>query len=262
MRAGVSTASLFLRVNTEDALALLREWGVKEAEVFLTSFCEYSEKFARLLKAKAQGVRVNSVHALGTQFEPQLFAEHPRVISDAYTWLRQFLAAAKVLGAQYYSFHGLARMKRSFRDDIPKRAANLRTICAECEKYGVNLCLENVEWAYYNRPGIFRALKKECPALLGVLDIKQARISGFAYKEYLEEMGQSIAYVHVSDIGVDGKMCLPGRGVFDFDELFGRLRDVGFQGDIILENYGGDYGDLGELKTAYEFLAEKAEKFS
>ncbi len=262
MRAGVSTASLFLRVNTEDALALLREWGVKETEVFLTSFCEYGEKFARLLKAKAQGVRVNSVHALGTQFEPQLFAEHPRVINDAYTWLRQFLASAKILGADYYSFHGLARMKRGFRDDVSKRAANLRAICAECEKYGVKLCLENVEWAYYNRPGIFRALKKECPQLLGVLDIKQARISGFPYHEYLEEMGKSLAYVHVSDIGEDGKMCLPGRGVFDFDELFVRLRDVGFQGDVLLENYGGDYGDLGELKTAYEFLAEKAEKFS
>ncbi|MDE7296586.1 MAG: sugar phosphate isomerase/epimerase [Clostridia bacterium] len=262
MRAGVSTASLFLRVNTEDALALLGEWGVKEAEVFLTSFCEYSEKFARLLKTKARGIRVNSVHALGTQFEPQLFAEHPRVVNDAYTWLRQFLAAAKILGADYYSFHGLARMKRSFRDDIQKRAEKLRAICDECEKYGVKLCLENVEWAYYNRPGIFRALKKECPSLLGVLDIKQARISGFAYQEYLAEMGQSIAYVHVSDIGADGKMCLPGRGIFNFDELFARLRDVGFQGDIILENYGGDYGDLGELKTAYEFLAEKAEKFS
>mgnify|MGYP002509003852 FL=1 len=57
-------------------------------------------------------------------------------------------------------------------------------------------------------------------------------------------------------------MCLPGRGTFDFDELFSRLRDIGFKGDVLIENYGGDYGDLGEVKAAYEFLAEKAEKFS
>lgn len=262
MRAGVSTASLFLRVNTEDALALLEEWGVKEAEVFLTSFCEYGGKFARILKSKAGNVRVNSVHALGTQFEPQLFAEHPRVLNDAYEWLRRFLASAKVLGAEYYSFHGLARMKRTFHENIPKRAEALSKICAECERFGVKLCLENVEWAYYNRPGVFRALKARCPSLMGVLDIKQARLSGYPYQEYLEEMGESLAYVHASDISSDGKMCLPGRGTFDFDGLFSRLRDIGFKGDVLLENYGGDYGDLGELKEAYEFLAEKAEKFS
>lgn len=262
MRAGVSTASLFLRVNTEDALALFSEWGVKEAEVFLTSFCEYGGKFARLLKSKAGGVRVNSLHALDTQFEPQLFSEHPRVLNDAYEWLRRFLSSAKILGAEYYSFHGLARMKRSFKEDLPKRADALVKLCAECGKYGVKLCLENVEWAYYNRPGVFRALKARCPSLLGVLDVKQARLSGYPYRDYLEEMGESLAYVHASDLGADGKMCLPGRGTFDFDELFTRLRDIGFKGDVLIENYGGDYGDLGEVKAAYEFLAEKAEKFS
>ncbi len=105
-------------------------------------------------------------------------------------------------------------------------------------------------------------MKRECPSLMGVLDVKQARLSGYPYYEYLEEMGESLATVHASDIGADGKMCLPGRGTFDFDELFSRLRDVGFCGDVLLECYGKDYRELGEVKAAYEFLAEKAEKFS
>ena len=41
MQAGISTATLFLRRNNEDALALFSEWGVPVCEVFLTSFCEY-----------------------------------------------------------------------------------------------------------------------------------------------------------------------------------------------------------------------------
>ena len=49
MKVGISTASLFLRKNNEDALPLFDAWGVPCAEVFLTSFCEYTPVFAQTL---------------------------------------------------------------------------------------------------------------------------------------------------------------------------------------------------------------------
>ena len=97
---------------------------------------------------------------------------------------------------------------------------------------------------------------------MGVLDIKQARISGYDYRDYLSEMGGAISHVHVSDIDKTGRMCLPGQGTFDFDELLNRLQGVGFQGAVLIENYAGDYSDMGQLKASYEFLAEKTEKYS
>ena len=36
MKIGISTASLFMRLYNEDAVALISEWGVGTAEVFLT----------------------------------------------------------------------------------------------------------------------------------------------------------------------------------------------------------------------------------
>ena len=73
-------------------------------------------------------------------------------------------------------------------------------------------------------------------------------------------MANSLTHVHVSDW--DGeKMCLPGEGKFDFDTLYKRLAGVGFNGAVLIENYGGDYKDFGQLKRAYEFLKEKAEKY-
>ncbi len=261
MRAGVSTATFFLRLNTEDSVPLLAEWGVREAEVFLTSFSEYEPAFAERLTAAKGKLSVHSVHVLNTQFEPQLYAAHPRVKADAYYFLERAMRSAQILGAKYYTFHGLARIKRTFKEDIPRVARLTEEIAAFCKKFGVTLAYENVEWAFYNRPGIFRELKAACPALAGVLDVKQARISGYDYFAYLEEMGASLSHVHVSDITADGKMCLPGQGTFDFDELFARLQDVGFQGSVLIENYGGDYRDFGEVKRAYEFLAEKAEKY-
>ena len=73
-------------------------------------------------------------------------------------------------------------------------------------------------------------------------------------------MGEDIVTVHLSDIDEQGKMCLPGRGVTDFDDLFRRLRDVGFDGALILEVYKDDYKDYQELFGALDFVNNLAEK--
>lgn len=258
MKVGVSTASLFMRENNEDALPLLNALGVEIAEVFLTSFSEYGYPFAELLKERKGNLLVNSVHDLNTEFEPQLFNLHPRVKADAYGWLEKVLDSANALGAKYYTFHGVARVKRHSHsgkhDDFERMIRGFQEISAFCESRGVTLCLENVEWATYNRVGVFSRIAEQVPALRGVLDIKQARISGYPYELYLDEMGKRLAYVHVSDVNEYGGMCLPGKGVFDFQTLIKRLKDVGFDGALLVEAYTGDYKDVTELKTACDYL--------
>ncbi len=261
MKIGISTASLFGRLYNEDAIALFSEWGIETTEVFLTSFSEYEPHFSETLLSRKGNTQVHSVHVLNTQFEPQLYSDHPRVKADAYSWLEKAMRSAKILGAKHYTFHGPARIKRTYREDVPRIGKLTQEIYDFCKKFGVKLCYENVEWAFYNRTGIFRELVKYCPALFGVLDLKQARITGIPYGEYLTEMGGRIAHVHASDVSETGAICLPGKGTFDFDELFQRLADVGFGGAVIIENYAKDYHELIELKEAYEFLSEKADKY-
>jgi len=260
MQTGVSTASLFLRKNNEEALPLLESLGVKTVEVFLTSFSEYGYPFADLLKEKKGGLLVNSVHDLNTEFEPQLFNAHPRVKADAYGWLEKVLQSAKALSAPYYTFHGTSRVKRASRlpnaDNFPRMIEGFSELLEFCRVHGVQLCLENVEWSTYNRPGVFSVLAKELPTLCGVLDIKQARISEYPYQEYIADMGNRLAYAHVSDIDERGKICLPGKGDFDFDTLVKRLKDGGFDGALIMEVYTDNYGDPMELKYACEYLDE------
>lgn len=264
MHAGISTASLFLRKNNEDALPYLASLGVSTTEVFLTTYSEYGEPFASLLKERKGELSVNSVHILNTQFEPQLFNAHPRARADAYAWLGKVMDSANVLGAPYYTFHGIARVKRASRsgenDNFPAMISAFRDISDFCENRGVKLCLENVEWASYNRTGVFARLAREIPALGGVLDIKQARISGEPYELYLEEMKDRLAYVHISDIGTNGKICLPGKGTFDFATLIKRLRDIGFAGALLIEAYTGDYGEEKELGSSYEYVCELIDK--
>ncbi len=244
---------------------MLADMGVNTAEVFLTTYSEYGEPFASQLKQVQSGVFVNSIHILNTQFEPQLFNAHSRAKADAFAWLDKVLDSAQILGAPYYTFHGTARIKRAARsgtdDDFARMRAGFQEISNACQKRGVRLCLENVEWATYNRPGVFSELVKSVPSLGGVLDIKQARISGYPYQTYLQEMGEKLCYVHVSDVDEQGKICLPGKGTFDFTTLIKRLQDVGFDGALLVEVYTGDYKEEQELKLACEYLDELIDKY-
>ena len=260
MQTGISTASLFMRKQTEEAIPLIESLGVYNAEVFLATFFEYREAFARQVEQVKGKVCVNSVHTLNTNFEPQLFHLSERVRADAYYWLEEVCKSAQILGAKYYTFHGTARFKRSAKSGNNDNFANFikgfTEICNRCQKYDVTLCLENVEWATYNRVGVFSKIADEVPALRGVLDIKQARISETPYEQYLEEMGEKITHVHLSDIDEQGKMCLPGRGTFDFDTLVKRLKDVGFTGKLFLEVYRDNFETVDELKTSCQFIDE------
>lgn len=260
MRTGISTASLFMRKYNEEALPLFNELGVTVAEVFLTSFSEYGKEFGKLLKEKKGNLFINSVHDLNTEFEPQLFNAHPRVKADAYGWLDKVLDSANELGAPYYTFHGTARVKRHTRsgkfDDFTRMSEGFAELTAHCQGRGVALCLENVEWSTYNRPGVFSKIAENVPNLRGVLDIKQARISEYPYEDYLTEMGERLAYVHISDFDGRGKIRLPGQGQFDFETLIKRLKDVGFDGALLIEVYKDDYKDVEELKLACDYMNE------
>ena len=260
MKIGVSTASLFLRKENHEALPFLNELGVQTAEVFLSSFREYSKAYGARLAGVKGKVQINSVHDLNSQFEPQLFNRHEGVKEDAYSILQNVLDAAKELSAPYYTFHAITRAKRAARsgenDNFPFLIKNFKEISDFCQKSGVTLCLENVEWATYNRPGVFSKIAEGVPQMKGVLDIKQARISEYPYHLYLEEMGEKLAYAHISDIDENGKMRLPGMGVFNFEELIKRLQDVGFDGALIIEVYENDYQKEEELKISCEYMEE------
>ena len=207
MKIGVSTASFFPREECENAIEIIKGLGADCAEVFLGSFYEYRPEFAKANRERFGGIEISSVHSSSVNFEPQLFASSRRVRGDGFYWLDQFLRSAVLLGAKKYSFHGY--ISRSTHIDFDRISERLLDICEFSSRYGVDICLENVSWCTYNRPGLFREFKSRCPQLAAVLDIKQARRSGYPVNMYIEDMAGSISHVHLSDVTESGKMCLP-----------------------------------------------------
>jgi sugar phosphate isomerase/epimerase len=262
MQVGISTASLFPKNSTEQALDTIKSLGVGVAEVFFSTFYEYRPEFAKSILPNAQGLEINSVHVNATNFEPNLFNPSRRVRGDGYYWLDQLARSAQLLKCRNYTFHGFHRLLGNTGDNYDSIASYIAEAVEFMAGYGVNLCLENVFWCVYNRPEVFSEIKRRVPNLSGVFDIKQARRSAYPWQMYVQEMAGSIAYAHLSDVDENGKMCLPGKGKYDFGEIIKRLKGTGFDGNLIVEVYGNDYKQFEELKASCDYLKEIVYKLS
>lgn len=242
-------------METEDGIAHLKKAGCKITEVFLQTYYEYRPEFAKKYAVRADGMDIHSIHVTTNHFEPQLFHKGNRARGDSYYWLDQLMRSAKLFGAEYYTFHGYQR-RAGNEDNYGDISYRLNKVMEFCSEYGVKLCLENVSWGLYNRPGVFREIKKGSYGLCGVFDNKQARRSGFPYQMYINDMAGSITHVHLSDVDANGKMCLPGKGITDFKEMLTRLKDTGFDGPVLIEVYSHNYGGEEELVQSADYLDE------
>ena len=255
MEIGISTASLFLRQNNEDAVKTIRSLGSKTTEIFFETMSEYTAEYSDLIKSRLGDMKVHSVHVYTMHYEPELFSDNEKSFKEALATYKSVLNSARNLGATNYTLHGRARIKRTGNyDDYEKIGKRLNFLTEVAKEYGVDLCLENVEWALYNRVGYFKEVLKYAPDLKATLDIKQARISGYDVYDYIEEMKGKIKTVHLSDIGENGGRCIPGKGVTDFEKLFTTLKDTGFDGVSLIEVYKDDYKDIEELRESLQYL--------
>ncbi|MGN1373336.1 MAG: sugar phosphate isomerase/epimerase family protein [Candidatus Coproplasma sp.] len=260
MKIGISTATLFPQLPSEEAAQQIKQLGASVAEIFFSSFYEYRPEFSKALAPLIEGLEVNSVHSMPLNFEGNLFNSSRRVRGDGYYWLDQLARSAQLLKCKNYTFHGFARVGGGKGEDLGLVGEMIAQAYNFVAGYGVNLCLENTAHYAYNRPGFFKAVREKCPSIYGVFDIKQARRSCYPYEMYLKEMAGAIAYVHITDIDSNGKLCLPGEGITNFEQLFRLFKDCGFNGNVLIENYRSDFDDISQLKKSLDFLSEIAYK--
>ncbi len=264
MKFGMSTACFFMKEYTEDAMSEIGRMGIKNAEVFFSAAAEYDPKFVREVKKRADdyGVNVFSVHALTTQFEPQMFSAHDRQRQEAYDTYKQVLEAAKILDAGVYVFHGPANIKIARTLNINYAyTGEMVSMAAELAKeYGVKFSYETVHWCWYAKPEFAQLLKPYLTTgnLYYTLDIKQAAQSKLPVLDYIDAMDGRMVNIHICDYLIDDRKGivpkLPFEGQLDFGALKNKLKEIDYQGGMILEVYANNYSDYGALKANFEHL--------
>nr|WP_162990940.1 sugar phosphate isomerase/epimerase [Maliibacterium massiliense] len=257
MHIGLSTASFFPRYLTEEALEPIAAMGVRDCEAFLSSHYEYSAAFGQLLRSRADalGLRIGSIHALSSQFEPQLFSVSERQRKDALSVFADVCRVGRIVGAGCVVLHGQMRVKKVRAPwDFDHLAACFADMDVIAQQAQLCVAWENVHWCIYDKPGFARQMRLRAPRLRFTLDIKQALQSGCAIEAYLADMGDALCNVHVCDMRGDLTTALPGQGVVDFARLKRQLADAGYDGRVIVEVYGKDYQQLAQVQASVEHL--------
>lgn len=258
MRIGLSSASFYPDIYTEYSIRKMKELGFDCGEVFLNSPSEYEERFVTDLKEKITELDFDiiSVHAFSSSFEPFLFDRYERRRKDLMKYFSAVCRAASILGAKYYTFHGIRlidnkSLEMEFITDIYNELAY------RAGEAGILLSQENVSWCMSSEPKFLEALNEKCTYPMSfTLDIKQAYKAGRTPEDYLKVMEKNLKNIHINDRSEKSLCLLPGKGTVDFRELLKKLKDIGYNGDCIIEVYRDNYKDETELIEARKFLGE------
>lgn len=259
MEIGLSSASFYPLVNTEDSIALMKGLGFDVGEIFLNSPSEYEEDFIKSLmnEKEANSFKINSVHGFSGSFEPYLFDSYKRRASDMMVFFKKVCAAGKALGAECYTFHGL-RLDKLSNLNLDKIIETYNELCYVACEAGIKLAQENVSWCMSSDLQFLKLLKEKCKYPLHfTIDIKQAYKAGIEPECYIDIMGDSIANFHINDRSEEAVCMLPGNGNVNYIKLVNKLKKCGYNGKGIIEVYRENYCDYNELTKAKRYLTSQ-----
>ena len=262
MEIGLSSASFYPNVKTEDSIGLMKKLGFESGEIFLNSPSEYEESFIKgLLEEQSKhNFRVHSVHAFSSSFEPYLFDSYKRRRDDMFVYFKKVCKAAKMLGADCYTFHGMKYQNLSFTANkfIVEVYNQLSYVALE---EGIKLAQENVSWCMSSDINFLNMLKENCKyPVYFTLDIKQAYKAGVEPDKYIDVIGTNMINFHINDKDKDNICLLPGKGEVDYKKLSCKLKEIGYNKIGIIEVYSDNYIDLAEISSAKKFLMGKMRK--
>lgn len=251
MRVGISAASLY-PMETEKALCHLNDLGYTLFEIFFNAYCETQPDFCALLNGlrASRGVEIKSVHPFTSALESMLlFERYERRLEEGLAFYKNYMEAAKRIGAKILVLHGQRLGAGSLSDR--EYCAHYRMLYRAGQALGITVAQENVRLFRSASPEFIRTMRRELGAECAfVLDTKQAVMSGYAPEQLVDAMGEHLVHVHLSD-HTDSESCLlPGEGSFDLAAFKRALCGVGYTGDVITEVYRPAIRDDAALQRA------------
>lgn len=256
MEIGLSSASFYPHIQVEDSIKVMKKLGFHSGELFLNTYQEYEEDFAKkVLEEKLMyDFNIKSVHSFSSSFEPYLFDDYKRRREDMFKYFKKMCRAARIIGAKCYTFHGM-------------RIGNIETINWDlvidiynkliytAAEEGIKLAQENVVWCMSSNIDFLYSLIEKCKySIYFTLDIKQSYRASVSIDEYLKVMNGRLINLHLNDKDEKSLCRLPGRGKVDFQDLFLKLKNMNYKGPGIIEVYSENYNKYDEIIESRDFL--------
>ena len=251
MKTGISSACYY-PMETEQALRRCGELGFRNVELFINCGSEMQggRYFDRVVSViREYDLQIGSLHPYTSFLESyMLFGPYERRVGELIDFYRRYFEVCGAVGADKLVFHGGNTDAFADHEVYFDRYAQL---FRAAEPFGVKVTHENVVKKRGQSPLFMKALADYIgPDFAMTLDIKQCRRAGEDPYEFIRLLGRNIVNVHVSDF-FDGQDCaVPFTGRFAFVPFLQAMRQVGYQGNYIIELYRDCYGHEDEIARA------------
>lgn len=254
-------------VKTQSVVDILNQLDVKHYEAGFTEQGEISmESMPAVLKQISQVLTKSKtcIKAMSTTIlsGQNLISDDGSPQKRAVEILYKMIDVASYLGIPYVSFHCSSAQKLQHLDygfAVKKELECLVKISSYAQDRGVTCCIENYIDGLLAYPADFNKLieQADTKSLSACLDTGNAIFSGLPDR-WVRCLKEKIKLVHFSDVklrmlrGIVTEFVEPGKGIIDFQKVYGGLKETGFVGDIVLESFARPRQD--DLETVRNLM--------
>lgn len=229
----------------QEEFTIAKQLGLDCVE-FILDFEDYSEnplmRFDGLLEicqvVRKTGVSVRSICADYFMVSPfhQANNEHANISVDV---LKYLITIAPLLGCRDIVIPCVDNASLKSSKDVDRFIEMLRPLLGLCHQNNVNLAIE-ADLAPNDLLALIR--KFDSPNITVNYDIGNSASLGFDPKEEFDAYGKYISNVHIKDRLRNGPPVELGKGDAQFDVVFNALKEMNYQGLIIMQAWRDDEG--------------------
>jgi len=264
MKFGVNTLLWTASFGQEDLplLEKVKRWGFDGIEIARFSFEGFP---ARLLREEVRNAGLEPVFCSALTGELSLVSEDPALRRAAGDFLKRAIETAAELGSSllvgpYLAPVGGLTGRRATEDEWKRGVDGIRALTGWLREHGVTLALEPLNRFETYVMTTAADARRFCDEIhdpyVGVLfDTFHANIEEKGLGDAIRALGPHLAHVHVceNDRGI------PGTGHVAWDEVFGALREAGYDGWCVIESFGSCVPEIAAAACIWRDLAPDAE---
>ena len=238
-----------------------RKAGFKVLEVRAQKIARMSKGELDALKAAAADAGLELTYSIGMTEDMDLVSEDASVRKNGVTLLQDLCRNMKHMGGKIMAGINYSSWPRKLLPGEDKRAATDRAIegvreaVKAAEDCGVIFCLEVVnrfEHFIMNTAaeGIAFAKRVESPNCKILLDTFHMNIEEDSFRDSLLESKGWLGHFHLGETNRRP----PGMGRMPWPEIFGALREIDYQGAVVMEPFLVPGGEVGRDISVYRDL--------
>lgn len=168
---------------------------------------------------------------------------------------------AKRIGAKKCVFHLWGGIKSD--SHIEYNISHLQSIIKIAKKYNIELLVENIPCTNNSGLKVWRMIYKFLPNIGFTFDTRFGAFHGEMSEIFNESIWNHIKHIHISDYSSYPRnfskirpILHPLEGVINFDFVFQRLKEIGYQGSFTLESpvFAEHQPDIKKLESTLKYI--------